>query len=152
MLQWLYTYVASVCFKCFVYFSDICCKCFYQDVDYVSHICLQVFLSRCYIYFAIAFQVFLGIFASVLDACFKCFIFLQTYVAKISSGILDVLKVDLVLYMLQCDSPTTTTCCSYWGALRACGKRRDGALRGCGQSLPGVGVQQPRASVRTSEH
>jgi hypothetical protein len=27
MLQWLYTYIASVRFKCLFAFSDICCKC-----------------------------------------------------------------------------------------------------------------------------
>jgi hypothetical protein len=32
------------------------------------------------------FQVFSGVFASVLDACFKCFICLQTHVANVSSG------------------------------------------------------------------
>jgi hypothetical protein len=38
-----------------------------------------------------AFQVFSGVFASVSEACFKCFICLQTYVANISS---ECFKVD----------------------------------------------------------
>jgi hypothetical protein len=32
------------------------------------------------------FKVFAGIFSSVSDACFKCFICLQIYVANVSSG------------------------------------------------------------------
>jgi hypothetical protein len=35
---------------------------------------------------------------------------------------LTVFKVDQVLYMLQYDSPATTACCSYWGAVHACGQ------------------------------
>jgi hypothetical protein len=42
---------------------------FYLDVAYVCN----------------DFQVLLGVFASVLDACFKYFICLQTYVASIVS-------------------------------------------------------------------
>jgi hypothetical protein len=37
----------SVCFKCFIFFQTY--------VAYVSHICLQVFLSGCCICFAMAF-------------------------------------------------------------------------------------------------
>jgi hypothetical protein len=44
---------------------------FYLDVAYV---------------FVMTFQVFLVFFASISDACFKCFICLQTYVANASSG------------------------------------------------------------------
>ena len=65
---------------------DVCCKCFYLDVAYVSHICLQVFLPGCCICFAMTFQVFLGVFASVSNACFKCFICLLLYVASVASG------------------------------------------------------------------
>ena len=43
-------------------------------------------LSGCCIYFAMAFQVFSGVFASVSDACFKCFICLQMYVANVLFG------------------------------------------------------------------
>jgi hypothetical protein len=83
MLQLLYTYVASVCFQCLI--------CVFGRT-------LQVCLSRCCICFAhmckgdVAyvcnrfqenFQVF---FASVLEACFKCFICLQTYVASVAFG------------------------------------------------------------------
>jgi hypothetical protein len=43
-------------------------------------------------------QWFSSVFASVSEARFNCFIYLQTYVASIH---LDVLKVDRVLHMLQ---------------------------------------------------
>jgi hypothetical protein len=35
--------------------------------------------------FYLVFKFFLGIFASVSDACFKYFIYLQTYVASVAS-------------------------------------------------------------------
>ena len=43
-------------------------------------------LSGYCICFSMAFQVFSGIVVSVLDACFKCFICLQTYVINVLSG------------------------------------------------------------------
>ena len=51
-----------------------------MDVTYIASV-----LSGYCIYFAIAFHVFLGVFTSVLDVCFKCFICLRTYVANVSS-------------------------------------------------------------------
>jgi hypothetical protein len=66
-------------------FSEVCCKGFYLDIVYVSHICLLVFLSRCCICFAMAFSSVLGVFISVSDTCFKCFIYLYTHVAKVLS-------------------------------------------------------------------
>ena len=44
MLQWLYTYVASVCSKCFSYFSEACCKCVFQIFhlfQIYTHICCK---------------------------------------------------------------------------------------------------------------
>ena len=69
MLQRLYTYVACVCSKCFI--------CFFRHT-------LQVCLFECCIYFAMAFQAFLGVFRSVsdvsvstfLNVCYKCFIWM----------------------------------------------------------------------------
>jgi hypothetical protein len=92
MLQWLYTYVASVCSKCFLLFKymlqvclSVCCICFthtlqvfYLDVAYVfqwSFKCFQVF-----------WQVFQTYVSSVSNTCFKCFICLHTYVANVLSG------------------------------------------------------------------
>jgi hypothetical protein len=83
----------------------------HMNVAYVSHICLQVFfrhecciyfthmlssvLSRCCVCFCNSFKCFSGVFASILDACFKYFICLQTYVAIH----LYILKVDRVLHL-----------------------------------------------------
>jgi hypothetical protein len=118
MLQWLYTYAASVCFKCFICFF----RCMLQLVLFGCCICfthMLQFLSRCLHMFCNGFQVFFGVFVSALDAYLQMFH-------------LNVLKVDWVLYILQCDSPATPVCCSCWGAIvHAHGKRRDGALRGC---------------------
>jgi hypothetical protein len=36
--------------------------------------------------FAMVFKCFSGVFASVSDACFKCFIYLLLYVATVVSG------------------------------------------------------------------
>jgi hypothetical protein len=43
-------------------------------------------LSGYCICFSMACQVFSCVVASVLDACFKCFIYLQTYVVNVSCG------------------------------------------------------------------
>jgi hypothetical protein len=130
MLQWLYMYVASVCFKYFI--------CFFQT--YVASIfiwMLCMLLTYCH-----AFQVFLGVFINVSYACFKCFIFLQTHVAKVSSG---------CLYILQCDSSATAACSSCWGTVHAYEEWRDGALCGCGRGKRrrrAVAVASGRASGR----
>jgi hypothetical protein len=52
---------------------------------HMFHTYVASVLSRRCIYFAMSFQVFSGVFVSVSDACFKCFICLQTYVANVSS-------------------------------------------------------------------
>ena len=59
---------------------------------------LQVFYLDVAYIFVIAFQVFLGFFANVLDACFKCFICLRHMLQMFH---LYVSKVDQVLHMLQ---------------------------------------------------
>jgi hypothetical protein len=81
MLQWLYTYVANVCSQCFYFFSDVCCKCIYLDVAYVSHI-----RCKCFIWILHMFKWFWSVFASVSEACFKCFICLLLYIVSVSSG------------------------------------------------------------------
>jgi hypothetical protein len=55
MLQWLYTYVASV----------------YLDVAYVSHIYYKYFILMLRKFVMVS-----GVFANVSDACFKCFIWI----------------------------------------------------------------------------
>jgi hypothetical protein len=85
MLQWLYRYVASSCSQCFIRFSDVCCRCVYLDVAYVFTHMMQVFyLDVVYVYNG--FKCFSGVFASISDACFKCFICFQSYVAIVALG------------------------------------------------------------------
>jgi hypothetical protein len=70
--------VVHVCCKLFfsmfhLFFSDVCCKCVYLDVAYVFKHMMQVFyLDVAYVYNG--FECFSDVFASVSDACFKCFI------------------------------------------------------------------------------
>jgi hypothetical protein len=64
MLHWLYTYVASVCFKYFSYFKHmlqvfyldvayvevvihISCKCMFVNVSFVSNISCKCCMTRC---------------------------------------------------------------------------------------------------------
>jgi hypothetical protein len=67
-------------------------------MSHMFHTYVASLLSGCCICFAMAFHVFSGVFVSVSDAYFKCFICLQTYIANVY---VDVLKVDRVLHMLQ---------------------------------------------------
>jgi hypothetical protein len=82
MLQWLYTYVASVCFKCFSCFKRIL-QVFYLDVAYVAlalHVCCKYRFKM--------FQLFQTYVASVLSRCCLCcsahIHMLQTYVINVS--------------------------------------------------------------------
>ena len=63
-------------------FPDACCKCVYLDVAYVSHIRCMCFIWI-FVYGCNGFQVFSGVFLSLLEACFKCFNYLQKYVATV---------------------------------------------------------------------
>ena len=65
----IYMHVASICFNCFSGVSYVCLQVFHLDVAYICN----------------GFQMFLEVFASVLDACFKCFICLLLYVATVAS-------------------------------------------------------------------
>ena len=62
-------------------FSNVCCKCIYLDVVYVSHICY-----KCFIWMLRMFAIVSRVFASVLDAYFKCFIDFHSYVANVATG------------------------------------------------------------------
>jgi hypothetical protein len=97
-------YVSSVCSKCF-----ICSKCtlqaFYLDVakvdldvaytcmlqayvkcfSDVSYVCYKYFIWMLHM-FCNSFHLFLSVFASVSDACFKGFICLLLYVALLHQG------------------------------------------------------------------
>ena len=86
----------------------VCCKRLFQLFHLFFQTMLQVFLFRCCVCFTYMFasvlvrmlhmfcNVFLSVFGSVLDAYFKCFIFLQTYITKVLSRYF---KIDQV-YML----------------------------------------------------
>jgi hypothetical protein len=63
-------------------YLDVCYKCVYLHIAYISHICLHVFYVDIAYVFAMVSSVFQMFFISVLDACFKCFICLQMYVAS----------------------------------------------------------------------
>ena len=63
ILHMFHTYVASILSIYCIYFAHML-QVFYQDVACVRN----------------GFQVFLGVFASVSDSCFKCFNCLQTTV------------------------------------------------------------------------
>jgi hypothetical protein len=67
-------------FKCFKVFHMYVCKCF---------ICMLHM-------FAMVFKCFSGVFASVSDACFKCFIYLFCMLQLLH---LNILKIDRVLHM-----------------------------------------------------
>ena len=83
MLLWLYTYVANVCSQCFIcYIASVFIWMLHMFYTYVASV-----LSRCCVCVATIFKCFFpDVFTSVLDACFKCFIYLQTYVASVVSG------------------------------------------------------------------
>ena len=68
-------------------FSDVCCKCVYLDVAYVfihiTHMMQVFYLDVGYVYKD--FKCFSGVFASVPDAYFKCFICFQTYIGIVAT-------------------------------------------------------------------
>ena len=72
------------CTKCFHVTS---CKCVYRDVAYVfihiTHMMQVFYLDVGYVYKD--FKCFSGVFASVPDACFKCFICFQTYIGIVAT-------------------------------------------------------------------
>jgi hypothetical protein len=116
------------------------------------HIYVASILSECCIYLQMTFKCsanVLDVFASV-SAVFGRM--LQVFH-------MNVVKVYLVLYMLQWDSPAIAAYCSSMGAMHVCGKRRDGVQRsggrekrrgwrqGRGRSLHEVGSSQQARGV-----
>jgi hypothetical protein len=99
-----------------------CCVCFTNMFASAFDRMLHIFCN--------SFSSVLGVFASVSDACFKCFIFLQTHVTK----------VEWVLYMLQCDSPATAVWCN---AGAACMRVRSGKMERCKATGEGSGAGRP---------
>jgi hypothetical protein len=141
MLQWLYTYVASVLFQMFqmlqTYDARVlsgCCICFTHMVGSVS--------SRCCIYFTHMFHTYV---ASVSFECCICsamathvfpwcfihmlqvFQWIQTYNASVLY--LDIAKVDLMLHILQWDPSVAATYCSCWARLHARTSGRGATVR-----------------------
>ena len=97
VFQMFYLDVASVSCECCKNRSVCCNGCIRMLQAFVPNVS-TVFPDVCCIYFTHMLQVFYldvvymvlkcfsGVFASVSDACFKCFICLQTYVASVASG------------------------------------------------------------------
>jgi hypothetical protein len=91
MLQWLYTYVVSICSQYFIcIFERMLQVCLSGCCIYTSHICCKYFILILHM-FVIVFKRFSGVFCECFRACFKCFILQVLH--------LYVLKVDRVLYM-----------------------------------------------------
>jgi hypothetical protein len=106
----LYTYISSVCSKCFICFKRTL-QVFHLDVAKqdrdVAYIC-KCFRCFSYVYwcfiliFAMAthvFPSFFWCFVSVSDVCCKCFSYFGRTLQVFN---MDVAKVDCVLHMLQC--------------------------------------------------
>jgi hypothetical protein len=79
--------VVHICCKCSVtnvlsVFSGHMLKYVYLDVVYVSHIYCMCFIWLLRMV-AMVFKYFQVFFSSVLEACVKCFICIQTYVTTI---------------------------------------------------------------------
>jgi hypothetical protein len=96
MLRWLYTYVASVCFKCFSCFIRMF-HAFHLYVLCVSSVCFMCFILMlqkdlsciCCNSYTCMFQVYVPYVSSVLDVCCKCmfqiFQLFQTHILCVSS-------------------------------------------------------------------
>jgi hypothetical protein len=100
MLQWLYTYVASVCFKCFSYFKRML-QLFYLDIGYVAvaiHVCCKC-MFECFTCFRPMLQVF------HLDVAY-----VQTYVASIYSKCFICFRRMLQMCLYVCCSCYTYIC------------------------------------------
>jgi hypothetical protein len=80
-LQWLYTYIAKVCFQCFIcVFGCMLQVCACLDVAYVSHICCKCFI---WIY---------ACFAMIFTRCLFCKC-VQKHVSSVSSAFKRMLQV-----------------------------------------------------------
>jgi hypothetical protein len=96
---------------------DVAYTCILQayvsSVSGVSYVCCKCFIWMLHI-FAMATHMFSWCFRRMLQV-FQLF---RTYVASIYW---DVVKVDLVLYILQWDPPTVATCYICWACVYVCG-------------------------------
>jgi hypothetical protein len=85
MLQWLYTYVASIKVLNVSAVLNVCCKCVYLDVAYVA-LAIKVLCCKCTFQM---FQLFQTYVVSVLSGCCICCSghthILQAYILNVSS-------------------------------------------------------------------
>ena len=115
MLQWLYTYVANVCSKCFICLFRRNLQVFYLNVTYVSRICYKCFIWRLHM-LAMTFKYFLGVLqvfqmyvASVLsvpDVCCKCFIWMmqkQMSVAHVAMHVRSYIQINTIQDEYACN-------------------------------------------------
>jgi hypothetical protein len=115
MLQWLYTYVSSVCSKCFICFLDVRGKCFIWML-HMFHTYVASVLSGCYIclqWFFKSFRVFCKCFRRILQV-FQLF-------RKVDP---DIAHVAMRPTLSQ---PSTTAA---WVSCMRVGEKKDGALLG----------------------
>jgi hypothetical protein len=140
MLQWLYTYVANICFKCFKL--------------YVASVFIWMLHMLHWLYMYVA------------SVCFKCFSYFQTYNASVLSGCciccspIHVLQTYVVMFhMFWTYVAANVLCCKCfmskrrrrWSpqAQRACGKRsRRGARCGSRHEAWGEAKHEP-AYIKT---
>jgi hypothetical protein len=87
----LQTFVSNVS----SFFPGVCCKCVYVDVVYIFTYMLQVFYLDV-VYVCNSFKCFSGVFASVSDKYFKCFIVLRRMLQLLY---LHISKLDRVLHL-----------------------------------------------------
>jgi hypothetical protein len=104
-VDWDGAYVVKaihVCFKCMfqmfhlfqhmlqVFYLDVAYTCMLQTYVFKFFQVFVTYVGKCVIWmlhmFRMVFKCFLGVFASVSNACFDCFICLILYVATITSG------------------------------------------------------------------
>jgi hypothetical protein len=146
MLQCLYTYVAKVCYECFIYVFW----------TYVA----SVFIWMLHMFYTYVACILFGC-CVCLQSFFRCFSSvpgLQTYVASVAFGFL---KVDRVLYLSSSPSTVSPQSSSSWHRLGICsppplldaGDVRGNAppraeQNGTGNELLGAGVRTPYPSRR----
>jgi hypothetical protein len=132
MLQWLYTYVLSVCSDCFICFRRIfvSVSCGYYKSR--SRCCIYMYgckhmLLSVSCYFKRMFQVFHLDIAYILQWLYTCFSCVSNVCCKCFGCFgrllqvfhLDVAKLDLVLHMLQWDPPAVVHARGMWRGMVA---------------------------------
>jgi hypothetical protein len=133
MLQELYMYVVNVYSQCFIYFFRCklqvclsgCCICF-------THILQVFYLDAAFV--CNGFQVLQMFFQVFSDACFKCFIYLQTYVASVAPRYFKS-RSDVAHVTMWPD------CCSCWTGCEVCNVGSSGMRSAVRERGADVGVR-----------